>query len=170
MFPLAFVAGWLQGHWWGFISRNYVVWPFLWMFSLLLKDLISDFHLIWQTARDKMAECSFQTQHDNYTSKTQQCNVVANILNCFRKLLFKVSDLLWPFPIFCENTRLSSLSESCDNAGQKWENDKIPKTATMSKLLNLQYLLWFPLIFLAWWTCIHVRINNKMPKLHKNWG
>ena len=20
-------AGWLQGHWWGFISRNYVVWP-----------------------------------------------------------------------------------------------------------------------------------------------
>ena len=27
MFPLAFVAGWLEGHWWGFISRNYVVWP-----------------------------------------------------------------------------------------------------------------------------------------------
>ena len=27
MFPLAFVAGWLQGLWWGFISRNYVVWP-----------------------------------------------------------------------------------------------------------------------------------------------
>ena len=27
MFPLAFVAGWLQGHWWGFISWNYVVWP-----------------------------------------------------------------------------------------------------------------------------------------------
>ena len=27
MLPLAFIAGWLQGHWWGFISRNYVVWP-----------------------------------------------------------------------------------------------------------------------------------------------
>ena len=27
MFPLAFDAGWLQGHWWGFTSRNYVVWP-----------------------------------------------------------------------------------------------------------------------------------------------
>ena len=27
MFPLAFVAGWLKGHWWGFISRNNVVWP-----------------------------------------------------------------------------------------------------------------------------------------------
>ena len=27
VFPLAFIAEWLQGHWWGFISRNYVVWP-----------------------------------------------------------------------------------------------------------------------------------------------
>ena len=27
MFPLAFVAGWLQVHWWRFICRNYVVWP-----------------------------------------------------------------------------------------------------------------------------------------------
>ena len=27
VFLLAFIAGWLQGHWWGFISRNYVVWP-----------------------------------------------------------------------------------------------------------------------------------------------
>ena len=27
VFPLAFIAGWLQGHWWGIISRNYVVWP-----------------------------------------------------------------------------------------------------------------------------------------------
>ena len=39
MFPLAFVAGWLQGHWWGFISRNYVVWPFffLMIFFIALK-------------------------------------------------------------------------------------------------------------------------------------
>ena len=27
VFPLAFAARSLQGHWWGFISRNYVVWP-----------------------------------------------------------------------------------------------------------------------------------------------
>ena len=27
MFRLAFLAGSLQGHWWGFISRNYLVWP-----------------------------------------------------------------------------------------------------------------------------------------------
>ena len=36
MFPLAFVALWLQGHWWGFISRNYVVWPtFLLMYVFI---------------------------------------------------------------------------------------------------------------------------------------
>ena len=42
-----FIAGWLQGHWWGFISLNYVVWPtfLLTNVSLLLKDLISDFYL-----------------------------------------------------------------------------------------------------------------------------
>ena len=36
------LPGWLQSHWWGFISRNYVVWP-AFLLSLLLKDLISDF-------------------------------------------------------------------------------------------------------------------------------
>ena len=39
MFPLASVAGSLQGHWRGFISRNYVVWPifFLMNFVIYLK-------------------------------------------------------------------------------------------------------------------------------------
>ena len=43
MFPLTFFAWSLQGHWWGFMSRNYVVWPIL--FSLLLKELIFGFYL-----------------------------------------------------------------------------------------------------------------------------
>ena len=30
---LAFVAGSLQGHWWGFISRNYVVWPIFFFYE-----------------------------------------------------------------------------------------------------------------------------------------
>ena len=36
MFPLAFVAGWLQGHWWGFISRNYVVWPIFLLMNVFI--------------------------------------------------------------------------------------------------------------------------------------
>ena len=36
MFPLAFVAGWLQGHWWGFVSRNYVVWPTFFLMNVFI--------------------------------------------------------------------------------------------------------------------------------------
>ena len=36
MFPVAFVAGWLQGHWWGFISRNYVVWPTFFLMNVFI--------------------------------------------------------------------------------------------------------------------------------------
>ena len=36
MFPLAFVAGWLQGQWWGFISRNYIVWPTFFLMNVFI--------------------------------------------------------------------------------------------------------------------------------------
>ena len=36
MFPLAFVAGWLQGHGWGFISRNYIVWPTFYLMNVFI--------------------------------------------------------------------------------------------------------------------------------------
>ena len=36
MFPLAFVVGSLQGHWWGFISRNYVVWPVFFLMNVFI--------------------------------------------------------------------------------------------------------------------------------------
>ena len=36
IFPPAFVAGWLQGHWWGFIIRNYVVWPTFFLMNVFI--------------------------------------------------------------------------------------------------------------------------------------
>ena len=36
MFPLAFVTGSLQGHWWGFISRNYVVWTIFFLMNVFI--------------------------------------------------------------------------------------------------------------------------------------
>ena len=36
MFPLAFDAGSLQGHWWGFISRKYVVWPIFFLMNIFI--------------------------------------------------------------------------------------------------------------------------------------
>ena len=35
-FPVAFVAGSLQGHWWGFISRNYIVWPIFFLMNVFI--------------------------------------------------------------------------------------------------------------------------------------
>ena len=36
VFPLAFAARSLQGHWWGFISRNYVVWPIFFLMNVFI--------------------------------------------------------------------------------------------------------------------------------------
>ena len=36
IFPLVFVAGWLQGHWWDFISRNYIVWPIFFLMNVFI--------------------------------------------------------------------------------------------------------------------------------------
>ena len=47
VFPLAFIAGWLQGHWWGFISRNYVVWPTFFLMNVFIALKGSRFWLLF---------------------------------------------------------------------------------------------------------------------------
>ena len=49
MFPLAFDAGWLQGHWWGFISRNYVVWPTFLLMNVFIALKGSHFWFLLET-------------------------------------------------------------------------------------------------------------------------
>ena len=53
MFPLAFVAGWLQGHWWGFFSRNYVVWPTFLLMNVFIALKGSHFWFLF----DKLCLC-----------------------------------------------------------------------------------------------------------------
>ena len=50
MFPLAFVAGSLQGPWWGFISRNYVVWPIYFLMNVFIALKGTHFFLFAFTA------------------------------------------------------------------------------------------------------------------------
>ena len=50
VFPLAFVAGWLQGHWWGFISRNYVVWPTFHLMNVFIALKGSHFWFLFELA------------------------------------------------------------------------------------------------------------------------
>ena len=59
MFPLAFVAGWLQGHWWGFISRNYVVWPTFLLMNVFIALKGSHFWCLFLAMR--LIFCSHQT-------------------------------------------------------------------------------------------------------------
>ena len=50
MFPLAFVTGWLQGH---FISRNYVVWPIFFLMNVFIALKWSHFWFLFTfTAAD----------------------------------------------------------------------------------------------------------------------
>ena len=61
MFPLAFVAGWLQGHWWGFISRNYVVWPTFLLMNVFIALKGSHFWFLFVSSKiyDKRDDFDF---------------------------------------------------------------------------------------------------------------
>ena len=51
MFLLAFVAWWLQGHWWGFISRNYIVWPIFFLMNVFIVLKGTHFWILFHVTR-----------------------------------------------------------------------------------------------------------------------
>ena len=57
MFPLAFDAGWLQGHWWGFISRNYVVWPTFLLMNVFIALKGSHFWFLFDITAAGVVPC-----------------------------------------------------------------------------------------------------------------
>ena len=57
MFPLAFVAGWLQGHWWGFISRNYVVWLIFFLMNVFIALKESYFWFLFAFTAASVVHC-----------------------------------------------------------------------------------------------------------------
>ena len=57
MFPLAFVAGWLRGHWWGFISRTYVVWPTFLLMNVFIALKGSHFRFLFNDSYQKRLKC-----------------------------------------------------------------------------------------------------------------
>ena len=61
MFPLAFVAGSLQGHWWGFISRNYVVWPIFSLMNVFIALKGTQFlnFIIWANSKTGMMSLTY---------------------------------------------------------------------------------------------------------------
>ena len=57
MFLLAFVAGWSQGHWWGFISRNYVVWPIFFLMNVFIARKGSHFWFLFAFTAAGIVQC-----------------------------------------------------------------------------------------------------------------
>ena len=57
IFRLAFVAGWLQGHWWGFISRNYVVWPIFLLMNVFTALKGSHFRFLFDFTAAGVVPC-----------------------------------------------------------------------------------------------------------------
>ena len=142
MFPLAFVAGWLQGHWWGFISRNYVVWPtFLLMnvfialkgsyfWSLMtIKEwlpLNSIFYFgIYSMFMELMSFFLFRN-----TLCLHDCRYCNPHITVWRMWLFNFYKLLGP--LWCSSARLL-LSSGVSNQSLNLESVNIYKNKNQSK-------------------------------------
>ena len=81
MFPLAFIAGWLQGHWWGFISRNYVVWPTVFLMNVFIALKGSHFWFLLHKCVSKDQPKVFQYRlHIDSIFKLQACLTRAGCL------------------------------------------------------------------------------------------
>ena len=57
MIPLAFVVGWLQGHWWGFIRRNYVAWPTFLLMNVFMALKGSHFWILFDFTAAGVVPC-----------------------------------------------------------------------------------------------------------------
>ena len=57
IFLLTFVAGWLQGHWWGFISRNYVVCPTFLLMNIFIALKGSHFWFLFDFTAAGVVPC-----------------------------------------------------------------------------------------------------------------
>ena len=68
MFPLAFVAGWVQGHWWGFISRNYVVWPTFLLMNVFIAFKGSHFWFLFDFTAAGVAPCGGRKKVSPYVN------------------------------------------------------------------------------------------------------
>ena len=111
LFPLAFLARWLQGHWWGFISRNYVVWPtfFLMNVFIALKGSHFWFYISYMVCTLNGIYKQYNKLHEHWYTKISSLRCVAD-----RNPPKNASDLYtkyWSYAEHCRPcTRLSGVN------------------------------------------------------------
>ena len=76
LFPLAFIAGWLQGHWWGFISRNYVVWPTFLLMNVVIALKGSHFWFLFSEQFRKLIIRYKRIGYNPYVMRQTACLVI----------------------------------------------------------------------------------------------
>ena len=99
-FPLAFVAGWLQGHWWGFISRNYVVWPTFLLMNVFIALKGSHFWFLfsnlqpwmWQYQTFTVCLCSLSAQKKRVIDLNYW--LIALRFTCYKQLIDQTLPLM----------------------------------------------------------------------------
>ena len=94
VFPLAFVAGWLQGHWWGFISRNYVVWPTFHLMNVFIALKGTHFWFLFLEVWAQWVKSKFNFACDalhSYLSEGQK-NEIHFLNEILQKLHIKCTD------------------------------------------------------------------------------
>ena len=87
MFPLAFVAEWLQGHWWGFISRNYVVRPTFFLMNVFIALKGSHFWFLFHLTTKHLTADQFCFNQEALLSLTSKDIGNAVYFNCQLKLM-----------------------------------------------------------------------------------
>ena len=99
MFPLAFVAGWLQGHWWGFISRNYVVWPtfFLMNVFIALKGSHLWFYILSRSRKKQIELTHFSIKNtcNTITTKRMSKSIQTFAASCAAGYFVCIKQNLW---------------------------------------------------------------------------
>ena len=102
-FPLAFIAGWLQGHWRGFISRNYVVWPTFLLMNVFIALKGSHF---WFLSKLEMGQSTFielqsRPKSAKYQSIWIRNNNFMHYLGCVKRICIFEHSVMTNFNCAC---------------------------------------------------------------------
>ena len=143
MFPLAFVAGWLQGHWWGFISRNYVVWPTFLLVNVFIALKGSHFWFLSIVHRTSSVCQHFQTSSPQKALGQFKPNLMRRLCGRRNESSFEWSchmTKMAAMPIYGENLKKSSSLEP--NRWWSWNLVCSIGCSSTTKLLQMMTLSW----------------------------
>ena len=128
-----FLAGSLQGHWWGFISQNYVVWPIFFLMNVFIALKGTHFLLLFtwlQTPEERFSpgmvhilnDSKFQTHWKVEVVKQLNSYDPSNYIPVYH-FPFLMIYVLWSFKIIHTYRKFHNYSDTpknCCNRSKIW--------------------------------------------------